>query len=180
MEGVWHKKPANDNHHSCNKPLLSTSCVPGAGLVLREQIWVRCRVLPQEGFIVVFSSGFFFFFGHACGMQKLVPGPGIEPAPQQRPKPQQWQCWLLKQLSRQGTPWSEFWNRCIWQEESLDHGSEDVLLQLWARLSRADGQTSQIPLLSNLKEQGQNGGTFSAYLSFSWHKWPCQAWCWFS
>ena len=36
--GVWHKKPANDNHHSRNKRLLSTYYMPGVVLLLREQI----------------------------------------------------------------------------------------------------------------------------------------------
>lgn len=35
---------------------------------------------------------------------KEVPGPGMQPNPQQRLGPLQWQHWVLKLLSYQGTP----------------------------------------------------------------------------
>ena len=33
-----------------------------------------------------------------------VPRPGIEPAPQQRPEPLRWQCWIVNPLCHKGTP----------------------------------------------------------------------------
>ena len=47
-----------------------------------------------------------------CLWYKEVPGPGIEPIPQQGPEPQQWQAWILKPLGHQGNSSRVFW-KCV-------------------------------------------------------------------
>ena len=47
-------------------------------------------------------SSFFFFFPHLQHVESSRLG--IEAAPQQQPKPQQWQHWILNPPSHQGTP----------------------------------------------------------------------------
>ena len=45
-----------------------------------------------------FSPSDIFWGGGAHPWRVEVPRPGIEPTPQQQPKPQQWQCWILNLL----------------------------------------------------------------------------------
>ena len=45
-----------------------------------------------------------FFWLHLWHVE--VPGPGIEPTPQQQPKLQQWQCWIPNLLSYKGAPFT--------------------------------------------------------------------------
>ena len=58
------------------------------------------RILTFWRFQKVFRSASppFFF------LAMPIAGPGIEPAPQQWPEPQQWQCWIPYSLHRLGTP----------------------------------------------------------------------------
>ena len=51
---------------------------------------------PSPAFIICVLFFFFFFF-FAAPQHVEVPGPGIEPTPQQ------WQCWILKLLGHQRT-----------------------------------------------------------------------------
>ena len=48
------------------------------------------RILPQYVYIFDFFPPYLW--------HREVPGPGIEP------EPQQWQCWILNLLDHQGTP----------------------------------------------------------------------------
>ena len=59
--------------------------------------------------IVCVASAFFFFFW-PCPQHTEVPRSGAELLPQQGPKSQQWQCWILNPLSHQGTPCIYFLN----------------------------------------------------------------------
>ena len=54
--------------------------------------------------ISFFFSLFLFLFFWPCPQQVKIPGPGIKSVPHQWPEPQQWQHWILNQLSHQGTP----------------------------------------------------------------------------
>ena len=50
------------------------------------------------------NCGLTFFFSFWLCLACISPGPGIEPVPQQRPKPQQWQHQILNLLHQQETP----------------------------------------------------------------------------
>ena len=54
------------------------------------------------------SFSFFFFFLEPHLRHMEVPGPGIEPMPQQQLKSQKWECPILNLLSHQGTPFHSF------------------------------------------------------------------------
>ena len=47
---------------------------------------------------------YYYYFGCAHGTWKFLGHSLTEPAPQQRPEPQQWQPQVLNLLSHQGTP----------------------------------------------------------------------------
>jgi len=53
-----------------------------------------------------------FSFSHfwPCPLHVEVPGPGIQPTPQQWPKPLWWQHWILNLLHHKRTPQSPFLN----------------------------------------------------------------------
>lgn len=44
-----------------------------------------------------------FYLAVPASMQKFL-GQGLKPTPRQEPKLQEWQCWILNQLSQQGIP----------------------------------------------------------------------------
>ena len=83
-------------------------------------------------FVLVFMTltGCFFFFFSAsvcfwlCPWHIEAPGPGIKPALHQRPKPLQWQCWILNLLCHQGTPGHVFYS------PSISLGWFDVFLMI--------------------------------------------------
>ena len=54
-------------------------------------------------YMIIKCALFVCFFVRACGMWKFL-GQGIKPAPQQQPKPLQWQCWILNPLCHKRTP----------------------------------------------------------------------------
>ena len=54
--------------------------------------------------IITFRVFGFWGFLWSCLRQAEVLGPGVEPVPQQQPKPQERQCQILNLLSRQETP----------------------------------------------------------------------------
>ena len=82
-----------------------------------------CALLPGN-FIVV---SFMLFW--PCPQLVAFPKPGIEPLPQQQPKPQQGQCWVLHSLSHQGTP--EFYTRSEYLYKVWDSGSVSVVCVGW-------------------------------------------------
>ena len=65
-------------------------------------------------------SGFFMnFFSWPCLWHEAVPGPGVEHAPQQRPKQLQWQHQILNLLCRKRTPHSGYFQLCFLFLESV-------------------------------------------------------------
>ena len=96
--------------------------VPDPYLILLNPGWMTCKTnlafLSLEFFMFMWIpcmfdfffclsalcnfSSFFFFFPHLQHVESSRLG--IEAAPQQQPKPQQWQHWILNPPSHQGTP----------------------------------------------------------------------------
>ena len=57
---------------------------------------------------LIWTRGVTLFFFLPCLQHVEIPGPEIEPVPQQRPKPMPWQCWILNPLHHKRTPKTDF------------------------------------------------------------------------
>ena len=69
--------------------------------ISRKKDMINGRYILPTSKTIVWKYCLLFFWPRPWHTE--VPGPGIEPAPWQRPKPLQWQRWILNLLSHMGT-----------------------------------------------------------------------------
>ena len=112
----------------CTQPyLLSPISVPGPQLIVSQFAGFCFIFLARIYYFLKIISGvfwhwwvFFVSLGFCLLPQNSkLPRPGIKPAPQQQPKPLQWQWQILNPLSHQGTPLRFFFFFFGW---SMAHG----------------------------------------------------------
>ena len=108
-------KPRCDLHHSSQQRQilnpLNEASDQTCNLMVPSWICFRCATTGIPWLFFYFWTNNFvhlFLFCWAiflpCPWHAEVPGPGIEPMPQWRPKPLQWQHWILNPLHCKGTP----------------------------------------------------------------------------
>ena len=104
-------------------------------LAMYTIITFKCIYAPITKHEIIFTCGkiilhtfFWSWLWHA-----EVPGSGIKPVPQQWPKPQQSQCWILNQLSHQGAPDGSnfffffFFCLCLFRATPTAHGGSQAM-----------------------------------------------------
>ena len=107
MRAGW---PGQDVHLvQCPDPACPCTClllcVQGLGWAC-AYVQVLC-LNTQSGIELKVIYFFFFPTPTACRSSR----PRMEPTPQQQPKSQQWQFWVLNLLSHQGTLWPAFFTQ---------------------------------------------------------------------
>ena len=93
-------------------PILETVSIRISKNINNEHLFLFNILVIFDKLIML--SFFLSFFLWPSPRHVWVPGPGIEPMPQQWPKPLQWQHRILNPLSHKSTPPPLFFNELLW------------------------------------------------------------------